>query len=137
VFLYSPQETLPVHHTVGSILGVLWNRTEMSCQFNFEQTDEGTWRRKAILRSEGLVRKLPQKWLETGWGGLRGRAYTVQPIRKELIGMSQLAHCHWNLDSPEAAPAWPVAMAAQPAKQEEPGRRCPCFLWKISQLCVS
>jgi hypothetical protein len=77
----------------------------------------------------------------SGWrldgGGLRGRAYTVQPIRKELIGMSQLAHCHWNLDSPEAAPAWPVAMAAQPAKQEEPGRRCPCFLWKISQLCVS
>jgi hypothetical protein len=41
----------------------------MSCQFNLEQADKGTWRRKAILRSEDLVRKLPQKWLETGWGG--------------------------------------------------------------------
>jgi hypothetical protein len=41
----------------------------MSCQFNLELADEGTWRRKAILRSEDLVRKLPQKWLETGWGG--------------------------------------------------------------------
>jgi hypothetical protein len=41
----------------------------MSCQFNFELADEGTWRRKAILRSEDLVRKLPHKWLETGGGG--------------------------------------------------------------------
>jgi hypothetical protein len=35
--------------------------------------------------------------------------------------MSQWAHHLWNLESPEAAPAWPVAMAAQPAKQEEAG----------------
>jgi hypothetical protein len=32
-------------------------------------TEEGTWRRKAISRSEDLARKLPHKWLETGGGG--------------------------------------------------------------------
>jgi hypothetical protein len=41
----------------------------MSCQFNLELADEGTWRRKAILRSEDLVRKLPHIWMETGGGG--------------------------------------------------------------------
>jgi hypothetical protein len=29
-------------------------------------TEEGTWRRKAIPRSEDLARNLPHKWLETG-----------------------------------------------------------------------
>jgi hypothetical protein len=48
--------------------------------------------------------------------------------------MSQFAHCPWNLESPEAAPAWPVAMAAQPTKQEEAGGRCPCLVWKTSHL---
>jgi hypothetical protein len=42
---------------------------EMSCLFKLEQADEGKRRRKAMLRSEDLVRKLPQKWLETEWGG--------------------------------------------------------------------
>jgi hypothetical protein len=36
---------------------------------NLEQANEGTWRRKAILRSEGLARKLPHKWLELGGSG--------------------------------------------------------------------
>jgi hypothetical protein len=49
-------------------LGVLWKRTEMSSHLNLEQADEGTWRKKAILRSEDLARKLPQKWLELGGG---------------------------------------------------------------------
>jgi hypothetical protein len=66
--------------------------------------------------------------------GLRGRAYAVQPIRKDLVVMSQWAHSPWNLESPETAPAWPVAMAAQPAKQEEAGGRCPCVVWKTSHL---
>jgi hypothetical protein len=54
---------------VGSILGVLWNRTEISCQFNLEEAEEGTCRRKAIPRSEDVARKLPHKCLETGGGG--------------------------------------------------------------------
>jgi hypothetical protein len=49
-------------------LGVLWNRTEMSSHLNLEQADEGTWRRKVILRSQDLARKLPHKWLEPGGG---------------------------------------------------------------------
>jgi hypothetical protein len=32
---------------------------------------------------------------------------------------SQWAHHPWNLESPEAAPTWPVAMVAQGAKQEK------------------
>jgi hypothetical protein len=46
VFLYSPQESVPVLLTVGSLLGVLWNRTEMSWQFNLEGAEEVTWQRK-------------------------------------------------------------------------------------------
>ena len=41
-----------------------------------------------------------------------------------------------NLESPEAG-LCPVAMAAQPAKQEEAEGRCPCLLWKTSQLSVA
>jgi hypothetical protein len=38
--------------------------------------------------------------------------------------MSQLDQNPWNIYIPEAAPAWPVAMVAQPAKHEEAGGRC-------------
>jgi hypothetical protein len=69
--------------------------------------------------------------------GLRGSAYVVWPIWKDLVVMSQWAHCPWNLESLEAAPVWPVAMAAQPAKQKEASGRCPCLLWKTSQLIGS
>jgi hypothetical protein len=33
--------------------------------------------------------------------------------------MSQLDPSPWNIKNPEAAPAWPVAMVAQPAKHEK------------------
>jgi hypothetical protein len=39
----------------------------MSPHLNLDQADEGTWRRKAILKSD-LTRKLPHKWLELGVG---------------------------------------------------------------------
>jgi hypothetical protein len=72
-------------------------------------------------------------------GAWRGRvlgrsAYKVWPIRKLLVVMSQWAHCPWNLDSPEAAPPWPVSVAAQPATQDESRRRRSCLVWKSSQL---
>jgi hypothetical protein len=41
----------------------------MSSQFHLEQAEEGTWRRKAMLRSEYLARSMSQKWLETGVEG--------------------------------------------------------------------
>jgi hypothetical protein len=66
--------------------------------------------------------------------GLRGSAYPVWPIRKDLVVMSQWAHCPWNLESPEAASAWPVARSAQPAQQKEVGGRCPCLVQNTSQL---
>jgi hypothetical protein len=53
----------------GCQIGVLWNRKEMSSQFHLEQAEEGTWRRKAMLRSEYLARSMSQKWLETGVEG--------------------------------------------------------------------
>jgi hypothetical protein len=68
---------------------------------------------------------------------LKGSAYTVGPIRKDMIVMSQWAHSPLNLESPEAASAWPVDMASQPAKQEEAEGRCPCLVWKTSQLSVA
>jgi hypothetical protein len=48
--------------------------------------------------------------------------------------MSLWVHHPWNLESPEAAPAWPVAMAAHPPKQEEDGGVCPGLVWKTSLL---
>jgi hypothetical protein len=52
----------------------------------------------------------------------------------DMAVMSQWEHSPWNRENPEAAPAWPVAMAAQPAKQEGGGGRCPCIVWKTSLL---
>jgi hypothetical protein len=66
--------------------------------------------------------------------GRKGSAYMVWPIRKDLAVTSEWARCPWNLESPEAAPPWPVAMAGQPAKQKETGGRCPCLEWKSSLL---
>jgi hypothetical protein len=64
------------------------------------------------------------------WRGrvLGGCALEVRPIRKLLVVMSQWAHCPWNLDSPEAAPPWRVAVATQTAKQDEGGGRFPCLV---------
>jgi hypothetical protein len=36
---------------------------------------------------------------------------------KDLAVRSQRDPSPWNVESAEAAPAWPVAMAARPAKQ--------------------
>jgi hypothetical protein len=68
VHLYSPPETLPVLQNAASRLRVVWNRTEMSSQLNFEQAEEGNWRR-AILKSEDLAMRVAQKWLAPGAGG--------------------------------------------------------------------
>jgi hypothetical protein len=72
--------------------------------------------------------------LAGSWRGTIGSANAVQPIRTDLVVMLKWAHCPWFFESPGAAPAWPVAMAAQPTKQEEVGRMCPCLVGKISQL---
>jgi hypothetical protein len=89
----------------------------MTSHLNLEQADEGSWRRKVIFR--------PGNCHTSGWRleerGLRRSAYRVRPIRKILVVMSQWAKTPWNLEGPEAAPVWLVAMAAQPAKQEEAG----------------
>jgi hypothetical protein len=90
-------------------------------------------------KSDPDIRRSCQETVTQVAGACRGRGlkesvYTVWPIRKDLVVMSQWAQHPWNLESPEAAPAWPVAMAAQPAKQEEVGGRCPCLVWKTSQL---
>jgi hypothetical protein len=66
-----------------------------------------------------------------GWG-LRRSAYVVWPMRKNLVVMSQWAHYPW---SPDAATVWPVARAAQSAKQKEAGLKYPSLVWKTSQLC--
>jgi hypothetical protein len=107
VFLYSPWETLPILHTVGSWLGDRWKKTVMSCQFNHDQADKGTRGRNSILRSEDLVRKLPHSSWRLEGEGPSGSGNMVWPIRKDLVVMSEWAHCSWNLESPEAAPAWP------------------------------
>jgi hypothetical protein len=80
---------------------------------------------------------LPGPYDPSGWrlevGGLKFSAFTVRPIRKDMVVMSQWAHCPLTLESPEAAPACPVAMATEPAKQKEAEGRWPCLVWKTSQ----
>jgi hypothetical protein len=50
----------------------------ISSQLNLEQSDWGTWRTKAFLRSEDGTRALLDSFLETGGeGGLRVSAYSV------------------------------------------------------------
>jgi hypothetical protein len=74
----------------------------------------------------------------SGWRqeseGLSESGYVSCPIKKDLVVMSQWAHCPWTLESPEAAPAWPVAIAAQPAKQKEARGRFSYLVWKTSHL---
>jgi hypothetical protein len=50
-------------------LGDLWNRTEISSQFNLEQADQGTRRRKAI---DPQIRRSCQD-TATKWLGTRAR----------------------------------------------------------------
>jgi hypothetical protein len=54
-----------------------------------------------------------------------------------MVVMSQWPQSPLKLGSPEAAHAWPVPLAAQQAMQEEAGGRCPCLVWKTSQLTVA
>ena len=54
-----------------------------------------------------------------------------------MLVISQWAHSPLNLESPESAFSWPVAMAAQPTKQEKAEGKCPCLVWKTSQLSVA
>jgi hypothetical protein len=75
---------------------------------------------------------MAHKWLEAGEVGLLMDCLAVQPIRKDMVVESQWTHYPWNLESPEAASAWPFAMAAQPAKQEKAEGRCLCLVWKTS-----
>jgi hypothetical protein len=115
MFLNSPWETLPVLHSVGSRWGVLKNRTEISCQVNLKWADQGTWRRKAILRSEDLVWNLPHKQLETGWRGtLEG-----MDLRSDQSGKTWL-WCHSGLIAPGNCRFW---------KQLLPS----LLLWQLSQ----
>jgi hypothetical protein len=66
--------------------------------------------------------------------GLSESVYVFHPTKKDFVVMSQWAHCPCILESPETAPAWLVAIAAQPAKEKEAGGRFPYLVWKISQL---
>jgi hypothetical protein len=43
---------------MGSRLGVLGNRREISSQFHLEQVEEGIWRSEAMLRSKHFARTL-------------------------------------------------------------------------------
>jgi hypothetical protein len=68
--------------------------------------------------------------------GLRGGAYTVWPIRKDLVVMSQ-----WPI-SPGTGSVHrqllPALLLWQPSQSmEEAGGMCPCFVWQLSQLSVA
>jgi hypothetical protein len=51
-------------------LGVVWNNPEILFWLNLEQTQEGNWRRRVILKSEDRERKLEHEWLAPGGGGV-------------------------------------------------------------------
>jgi hypothetical protein len=97
--------------------------------------DGGNWTRAIEPQNSRSCQEIGTQATGSWRGrGLVGSAYTVWPIRKDLVVMSQWAQHPWILESPEAAPSWPVAMAAQPAKQKEAGGWCSCLVWKSSQL---
>jgi hypothetical protein len=77
--------------------------------------------------------KVAGVWKE--WG-LRGSTYTVWPLRKDLVVMSQWAHITRNWECP-----WqllPALLLWQPSQwMEEAGGRCPCFVCKLSQISVA
>jgi hypothetical protein len=92
------------------------------------------WSRKSMLRSKHLPRTLWHKCLETrGKGSLsecfRNPSHQDRCDCDVTVGSQTL-----KLESPEAAPAWPVAMAPQPAKQEEAEGRYPWSVLKSPQL---
>jgi hypothetical protein len=66
---YSPQKTHLVIQNVGSRLGDLGNKREMSSLCHVEEAEVGIWSRKAMLRFKHLSRTLTHKWLLTGGGG--------------------------------------------------------------------
>jgi hypothetical protein len=51
------KKTLVIQN-VGSRLGVLENRRNISSQFHLEQAESGIWSSKAMLRSKHLARSL-------------------------------------------------------------------------------
>jgi hypothetical protein len=55
--------------------------------------------------------KVASVWIRRG---LTRSGYAVPLIRKYLFVMSQWAHITRDWECPQAAPAWPVAMAAKP-----------------------
>jgi hypothetical protein len=95
-----------------------------------------SWRGKLEEKSNPQIRRSCQETTtgvaETQRGqGHRGCAYTIWPIRKDLVVISRWAHCPWNLESPEAASACPVSMTTWPAKQEEPGGSTPVLCRRL------
>jgi hypothetical protein len=95
-FSTHPKKTHLVIQNVGSRLGVLGNRREMSSLCHVEEAEVGIWSSKAMLRCKHLSRTLTHKWLLTGGEGLKGSAYGLRPIRKDLGVMSQWAHSPWT-----------------------------------------
>jgi hypothetical protein len=117
--LHPPRASLPLLQMVGSRLGVLWNVRGMSCPFDLECTEEGTWSRKAIPNSGALARSLPHKGLEPGWEwAMEGpwRQCSRGRITHERLGCGVAV-------GPEPLGAWRVL------RQLLPGQ----WLWQLSQ----
>jgi hypothetical protein len=104
----------------------------MSWQFNLEQAEEGTWRRKTS--PDEKIFQEPATKMFGDWRGrdLSGSALVVYQ------GGKTLPLCHSGLTPLElrgssATPAWPVALVAHAVMQELPAGRCPFFCGSL--LC--
>jgi hypothetical protein len=122
---------------LGTRLGDLGNRREISSQFHLQQMEAVMWSRKSILRSKHLPRTLWHKWLETGGGGsLRGVLTQYHQSGKTWLW------CHSELTAPWT---WRVLRQLLPclllwqtsqSSRKKPKEGAPALCWSLlTKVC--
>jgi hypothetical protein len=85
----------------ASRLVVVWNRRGMSSQLNLEKVRrERKLEEMSDLQIWGSSLFLAPKWLVCRERGFSSSTYSVWPIRKDLVVMSQWAHITMNWECP-------------------------------------
>jgi hypothetical protein len=135
VFLYSPVEILPILQNEASRLVVVWNRRGMSSQLNFEKV-----RRELEEMSHLQIRRsyllLAPKWLDCGEGGA-----LAEVLKQSDQSEKTWFWCHYGPTSPGTGSVHRQLLPSlllwqQSQSMEEAGGKCPCFVWKISELSM-
>jgi hypothetical protein len=128
------KEALPLHWNVSLELGVLGKRQKFSSGTNLKKLPGES----AGQKWSSVLKMVPVHCSTTGWC-LEGEGLQTEGIHS--VTNQEILCCDvtvrsppGNWERPRAAPAWPVAMATQGAKQEEPGGNKTCLVEMTSQL---